>query len=137
MVSPRRDGTWENKRNDADRFATRLACYCARHPVALGRLAYQADTGTVTYQSDKASGLTVGAETVDALEFPARVNNTSAFPLKRGANVGDPPLRRATLGRLRSRQGSSQRIQRKDAPVTVWGLSRLLLPRNALPLLGM
>jgi hypothetical protein len=58
----------------ADRaFATRLARYCARHPVALSRLAYRADTGTVTYQSDKASGPTAGAETVDALEFLARV----------------------------------------------------------------
>ena len=41
--------------------------------MALGRLAYQADTGTVTYQSDKASGPTTGAETVDALAFLARV----------------------------------------------------------------
>ncbi|MBI2536056.1 MAG: transposase [Gemmatimonadetes bacterium] len=53
--------------------ATRLARYCARHPVALGRLAYRADTGAVTYQSDQASGPTAGAETVDALEFLARV----------------------------------------------------------------
>jgi hypothetical protein len=35
--------------------------------------AYRADTGSVTYQSDKVSGPTVGAETVDALEFLARV----------------------------------------------------------------
>jgi hypothetical protein len=41
--------------------------------VALARLAYRADTGAVTYQSDKASGPTAGAETVDALEFLARV----------------------------------------------------------------
>jgi hypothetical protein len=41
--------------------------------VALSRLAYRADTGTITYQSDKASGPTAGAETVDALEFLARV----------------------------------------------------------------
>lgn len=54
-------------------FATRLARYCARHPVALGRLAYRADTGTVTYQSDKASGPAAGAETMEALEFLARV----------------------------------------------------------------
>ena len=41
----------------------------ARHPVALSRLAYRADTGMVTYQSDKPSGPTAGAETVEALEF--------------------------------------------------------------------
>jgi hypothetical protein len=41
--------------------------------VALGRLAYQADAGMVTYQSDKPSGPTAGAETVDPLEFLARV----------------------------------------------------------------
>jgi len=35
--------------------------------------AYRADTGSATYQSDKVSGPTVGAETVDALEFLARV----------------------------------------------------------------
>src|SRR5919106_3871874 len=50
----------------------RRARSCARHPVALSRLAYRADTGTVTYQSDKASGPTAGAETRDALEFLAR-----------------------------------------------------------------
>jgi hypothetical protein len=61
------DGVWVPAEDRA--FATRLARYCARHPVALSRLAYRADTGTATYQSDKASGPTAGAETVDALEF--------------------------------------------------------------------
>ncbi len=65
------DGVWVPAEDRA--FATRLARYCARHPVALSRLAYRADSGTVTYQSDKASGPTAGAETVDALEFLARV----------------------------------------------------------------
>jgi hypothetical protein len=65
------DGVWVPAEDRA--FATRLARYCARHPVALSRLAYRADTGAVTYQSDKASGPTAGAETVDALEFLARV----------------------------------------------------------------
>src|SRR3990172_4579421 len=54
-------------------FATRLARHCARHPVALGRLAYGADRGTITSQSDQPSCPTAGAETVDALEFLARV----------------------------------------------------------------
>jgi hypothetical protein len=69
------DGVWvpAEERAFATRLATRLARYCARHPVALSRLAYQADTGTVTYQSDKPSGPTAGGETVDALEFLARV----------------------------------------------------------------
>ena len=64
------DGVWVPAEERA--FATRLARWCARHPVALSRLAYRADTGTVTYQSDKASGPTAGAETRDALEFLAR-----------------------------------------------------------------
>ncbi|MBI4543197.1 MAG: transposase [Gemmatimonadetes bacterium] len=54
-------------------FTVRLARYCARHPAALGRLGYRADSGTVSYQSDKASVPTAGAETVDALGFLARV----------------------------------------------------------------
>ena len=65
------DGVWVPAEDRA--FATRLARSCARHPVALSRLAYRAETGTVTYQSDKGSGPTAGAETVDALEFLARV----------------------------------------------------------------
>ena len=48
--------------------------------MALSRLTYGADSGTVTYQSDKASGATAGAETVDALEFRARV--VSHIPTK-------------------------------------------------------
>ena len=52
------DGVWVPAEDRA--FATRLARSCARHPVALNRLAYQAETGTVTYQSDKASGPTAG-----------------------------------------------------------------------------
>ena len=35
--------------------------------------AYQSDTGAVTYQSDKASDPTAGAEMLEALEFLARV----------------------------------------------------------------
>jgi hypothetical protein len=65
------DGVWVPAEDRA--FATRLARYCARHPVALSRLAYRADPGTLTYQSDKPSGPTAGAETADALEFLARV----------------------------------------------------------------
>jgi hypothetical protein len=54
-------------------FATRLARYCARHPVALERLTYDRAAKAVTYRSDKSEGPTVGTETVDPLEFLARV----------------------------------------------------------------
>jgi hypothetical protein len=54
-------------------FAVRLARYCARNPVALGRMEYQEEDSTVTYHSDKPTGPTAGSETVDALEFLARV----------------------------------------------------------------
>lgn len=65
------DGVWVPADDPA--FTTRLARYCARHPVALSRLTYQAEGGRVTYHSDKSSGPTAGAETLDALEFLARV----------------------------------------------------------------
>ncbi len=54
-------------------FAVRLARYCARTPVALSRLAYHSDDATVTYHSDKPTGPTAGSETLDVLEFMARV----------------------------------------------------------------
>ena len=41
--------------------------------MALSRLAYQSDDATVTYHSDKPTGPTAGSETVDVLEFLARV----------------------------------------------------------------
>jgi len=54
-------------------FATRLARYCARNPVALERLTYDRATKAVTYRSDTSDGPTAGTETVDPLEFLARV----------------------------------------------------------------
>ncbi|MBX9856620.1 MAG: transposase [Gemmatimonadaceae bacterium] len=54
-------------------FATRLARYCARNPVALERLTYDRGATAVTYRSDKSEGPTAGPETVDPLEFLARV----------------------------------------------------------------
>ncbi len=54
-------------------FATRLAKYCARNPVALERLTYDRAAKAVTYRSDKADGPTAGTETADPLEFLARV----------------------------------------------------------------
>ena len=54
-------------------FATRLARYCARRPMALERLTYDRTAATVTYRSDKSEGPTAGTETADPLEFLARV----------------------------------------------------------------
>ena len=54
-------------------FAIRLARYCARNPVALERLTYDRTAKAVTYRSDKSEGPTAGTETVDPLEFLARV----------------------------------------------------------------
>ena len=54
-------------------FATRLARYGARNPVALERLTYDRSMKAVTYRSDKADGPTARTETVHPLEFLARV----------------------------------------------------------------
>ena len=54
-------------------FATPLARYCARNPVALERLTYDRAAKAVTYRSDKSEGPTAGTETADPLEFLARV----------------------------------------------------------------
>ena len=51
----------------------RLARYCARNPVSLDRMEYDAEAGTVTYFSDKPSGPTAGSHTFDALDFVALV----------------------------------------------------------------
>ena len=59
---------------DGDRaFAKRLARYCARNPVALERLQYDGPGTPVRYRSDKRAGPTAGTETVDPLEFLARL----------------------------------------------------------------
>ena len=65
------DGVWVPAEDRA--FTTRLARHCARAPVALERLAYEAATGTVRDQSDKATGPTAATETLDLLEWLARV----------------------------------------------------------------
>ena len=54
-------------------FAIRLARCRARNFVALERLTYDRTAKVVTYRSDKAAGPTAGTETVDPLEFLARV----------------------------------------------------------------
>jgi len=50
-------------------FATRLARYCARNPVALERLTYDRTATAVTYRSDKSEGPTAGTEIADPLEL--------------------------------------------------------------------
>ena len=65
------DGVWVPD-GDMD-FAKRLARYCARNPVALERLAYDGPGAPVHYRSDKRDGPTAGTETVDPLEFLARL----------------------------------------------------------------
>ena len=51
----------------------RLARYCARCPVALDRLEYDAESGTLTYTSDKSDGPTAGRHTFEATAFIARL----------------------------------------------------------------
>jgi hypothetical protein len=72
------DGVWAAA--DDTEFTVRLARYCARNPVALGRMEYRQEHSAVTYHSDKPSGPTAGSETTDALEFLARL--TSHIPDK-------------------------------------------------------
>ncbi|MFN8876071.1 MAG: transposase [Gemmatimonadota bacterium] len=54
-------------------FATRLARYCARNPVALARLTYGWTATAVTFRSDTSDGPTAGTETADPVEFLAWV----------------------------------------------------------------
>ncbi|MFN9101082.1 MAG: transposase [Gemmatimonadaceae bacterium] len=56
---------------DERAFATRVARYWARNPVALARVTYDRAATAVTDRSDKADGPTAGPETVDPLEFLA------------------------------------------------------------------
>ena len=65
------DAVWVPEDDGA--FRQRLARYCARNPVALERLTYDAQGKRVVYRSDKSEGPTAGAETVEPLEFLARV----------------------------------------------------------------
>ena len=65
------DAVWVPDGNVA--FAKRLARYCARNPVALERLQYDGPGASARYHSDKRAGRTAGTETVDPLEFLARL----------------------------------------------------------------
>ena len=65
------DGVWLDQDDTAAH--ARLACYCARCPVSLERLAYDAEAGTVTYTSDKSDGPTAGPHTFEATAFIAHL----------------------------------------------------------------
>jgi len=65
------DAVWSAA--DDKELTVRLARYCARNPVALGRMEYDERQSAVTYHSDKPTGPTAGSETTDALEFLARL----------------------------------------------------------------
>ncbi len=65
------DGVWLDQDDAAAH--ERLARYCARCPVALDRLEYDAESGTVTYTSDKRDGPTAGRHTFEAAAFIARL----------------------------------------------------------------
>jgi len=51
----------------------RLARLCARCPVSLDRLEYDAEAATVTYSFDKLDGPTAGRHTFEATAFIARL----------------------------------------------------------------
>ncbi len=83
---------------DDTAFALRLARYCARNPVALERLEYDAKAQRVKYWSDKVEGPTAGAETLDALEFLARLVTHIPIPMDETArNLRRAPHQRAGL----------------------------------------
>jgi hypothetical protein len=72
------DGVWAAAEDKE--FTVRLARYCARNPLALSRMEYDAGHSAVTYHSDKPTGPTAGSETTDAVEFLAKL--TSHIPDK-------------------------------------------------------
>jgi hypothetical protein len=105
------DAVWASADDKA--FTVRLARYCARNPIALGRMAYDEHDRAVTYHSDKTTGPTAGSETSDALEFLARL--TSHIP-----NKGQVLQR--YYGWYSSRQRGTRRQANGDAveqPVTL------------------
>jgi len=60
--------------NDSIRTTAQpTSAYCARCPLALDRLDYDAEAGSVTYHSDKANGPTAGAHPFDPLDFIDRL----------------------------------------------------------------
>jgi len=113
-------------------FATRLARYGARNPVALERLTYDRAAKIVTDRSDTSDGPTAGTETADPLEFLARVlvhipdkgHVTARYygwyaNRPRGIPIRDAPSGRAGRGRdaARDRPRATARARRGHPPV--------------------
>jgi hypothetical protein len=60
--------------NDSIRTTAQpTSAYCARCPLALDRLDYDAEAGSVTYHSDKANDPTAGAHPFAPLDFIDRL----------------------------------------------------------------
>jgi hypothetical protein len=114
---------------DDKEFTVRLARYCARNPIALGRMEYDDQDDAVTYHSDKPTGPTAGSETTDALEFLARL--TSHIPNKgqvlqryygfygraraRGVAQGEATLGKPAETHTRGRPARVSSMRRGDA----------------------
>jgi hypothetical protein len=121
------DGVWIAA--DNKEFTVRLARYCARNPIALGRMEYDDQDDAVTYHSDKPTGPTAGSETTDALEFLARL--TSHIPNKgqvlqryygfygraraRGVAQGEATLGKPAETHTRGRPARVSSMRRGDA----------------------
>ena len=121
------DGVWVAA--DDREFAVRLARYCARNPVALSRLEYWSDDATLTYHSDKPTGPTAGSETVDVLEFLARVMshipNKGSLPSSRHLGIiSRASTIRTHVDKSTTRSARSSNISAGPAQlVRRWGIS--------------
>ena len=103
-------------------FATRVARYCARNPVALERSTYGRAARAVTYRSDKSDGPTAGTETVDPLEFLARV----LVHIPDNGHVTTPRYYGWYASRPRGTRG-------KAAPATADGPPTMVVPARLAP----
>ena len=106
---------------EADRAGQlRLARYCARNPVALERLGYKPDGGTVTYRSDKATGPTAGTYRFDPL-----------VPRPRDARlVAHIPDRGQVMHRYYGHYTNRQRARRRGSAGCAHGAVAVEEPRD-------
>ena len=102
-------------------FATRIARFCSRNPVALERLTYERTAKAVTYRSDKFDGPTAGTETTDPLEFLARA-------LVHIPDKGHVTTR--SYGRYANRP---QGMRGKAEPAAVVGQAEIIVPPRLAP----
>ncbi len=92
-------------------FATRLARYGARNPVALERLTYDRSAKAVTYRSDKSEGPTAGTETAD----PSRRAAGDRPRTTAGPDRGIPPVGDPASADLRGRPARVSQLPRRNA----------------------